>query len=64
MANTSIYAAFERMWQHIVSTMNNKSEINHLHDDRYYEKSEVDIAINDTKEYIDELIGDLLNGAS
>ena len=26
MANTSIYAAFERMWQHIVSALGNKAD--------------------------------------
>lgn len=45
MANASIFAAFERMWQHINIALNNKSDISHTHDERYYTKSEVDTAI-------------------
>lgn len=33
MANTSILAAFERMWQHVVSALNSKSDISHSHSD-------------------------------
>lgn len=33
MANTSIFNAFERMWQHIVAALGNKSDINHTHND-------------------------------
>lgn len=33
MANTSIFNAFERMWQHIVAALGNKSDINHAHND-------------------------------
>lgn len=32
MANTSILAAFERMWQHVTSALANKSDINHVHE--------------------------------
>lgn len=45
MANASIFAAFERMWQHINIALNNKSDISHTHDERYYTKTEVDAAI-------------------
>ena len=31
MANASILAAFERMWQHIVSALNKKSDLSHSH---------------------------------
>lgn len=31
MANTSILAAFERMWQHVVASLGNKSDIIHIH---------------------------------
>ena len=31
MANTSILAAFERMWQHVVNALNDKSDISHKH---------------------------------
>ena len=33
MANTSILAAFERMWQHIVAALSNKSNVDHTHSD-------------------------------
>ena len=42
MANTSIKAAFERMWQHITSALSNKSDISHNHNDIYYTESEID----------------------
>lgn len=41
MANQSIRAAFERMWQHVVAALSNKSDISHVHDDIYY-KTEMD----------------------
>lgn len=31
MANSSIYSAFERMWQHIVYALGNKSDVGHTH---------------------------------
>ena len=31
MANTSIFNAFERMWQHIVAALGNKSNLDHTH---------------------------------
>ena len=42
MANPSIYAAFERMWQHVVAVVGNKSDIGHTHDDKYYTEEEID----------------------
>lgn len=33
MANASIKAAFERMWQHITTALNNKSDSDHSHTD-------------------------------
>ena len=47
MANTSILAAFERMWSYITVALNNKSDTTHLHDDTYYTKSEIDEKIDD-----------------
>lgn len=38
MANPSILAAFERMWQHVTSVVSQKSDINHNHDDDYLTK--------------------------
>lgn len=46
MANASIKAAFERMWQHITTALNNKSDLNHNHTDlqeQLDEKSQVQI---------------------
>ena len=31
MANTSILAAFERMWQHTVAALGNKANVDHSH---------------------------------
>ena len=42
MANTSILAAFERMWQHVISAIGTKSDLNHTHNDIYYTEAEVD----------------------
>lgn len=42
MANSSILSAFERMWQHVVVALNNKSDINHSHNDIYYTELEID----------------------
>ena len=42
MANTSIYAAFERMWHHISLALGNKVDSN-----RVYTKEEIDAMIGD-----------------
>lgn len=42
MANTSIFAAFERMWQHIIVIFNSKADASHTHDGVYCTESEVD----------------------
>lgn len=31
MANTSIYAAFERFWQHVVAALSAKADTQHSH---------------------------------
>lgn len=46
MANTSIFNAFERMWQHIVAALGNKSDIDHNHDNRYYTESEINTKLS------------------
>lgn len=46
MANSSIYAAFERMWQHIVALVGTRAESNHKHDDMYYTEAEVDAKLD------------------
>ena len=42
MANTSIFAAFERFWQHVVVAIGDKADALHTHDDRYYTETEID----------------------
>lgn len=42
MANTSIYNAFERMWQHVIAKLGDKANAEHTHDDIYYTETEVD----------------------
>ena len=42
MANTSILAAFERMWQHVVVALGSKSDLDHDHNDVYYTQLEID----------------------
>lgn len=46
MANSSILAAFERMWQHIAVALNNKSDANHSHGDIYAAKDELTAVSN------------------
>lgn len=52
MLNPSIFAAFERMWQHVVAKLSTKAEANHNHDDNYDEKGAATGALN-------QVIGDL-----
>lgn len=42
MTNPSIFAAFERMWQHIIALVGDKANANHNHDDMYYTEVEID----------------------
>ena len=51
MANPSIYAAFERLWQHIVAALGGKSNVGHNHDDLYDTTGSADAALNAAKEY-------------
>lgn len=46
MANTSLLAAFERMWQHVTYALSGKSDISHNHNDTYYTESEIDTKIS------------------
>ena len=43
MTNSSIYSAFERMWQHIVARIGTKADINHNHDNLYEIKGAAEI---------------------
>ena len=45
MANQSIFAAFERMWQHVLAVVGNKANAEHSHDHLYYTELEVDTAL-------------------
>lgn len=47
--NSSILAAFERMWQHIVSALATKADTNHKHNDIYY-KDEIDTILNQSSQ--------------
>jgi hypothetical protein len=47
MANTSILAAFERMWQHVVAIVSNKSDKNHNHDESYLGREELDLTLSE-----------------
>lgn len=42
MANSSIYAAFERMWQHIIAKIGTKADLIHSHDEYLTEYTETD----------------------
>ena len=63
MANNSIYAAFERMWQHITTALAAKSDTSHGHDDIYDAKGSANTALESAKAYTDGVKNDLLNGA-
>lgn len=55
MANPSIFAAFERMWQHVVSALGHKAEINHDHNDTYYTEAEIDEQLSSVNAAIDNM---------
>ena len=62
MANSSIYAAFERMWQHVVAALGNKSDTTHDHDSKYDAIGAADTALTSANAYTDseitEWVGD------
>lgn len=55
MANQSIFAAFERMWQHVVAALGNKADATHAHDDLYYTETEVDTKLSAVDASIDKI---------
>lgn len=55
MANPSILAAFERMWQHTIAKIGQKADVDHDHDE--YLKAN-DIANKADKSYVDEQLDD------
>lgn len=57
MANTSILAAFERMWHHVVTALGNKSDIEHTHDG-YATSND----FNELEDAINTSIEDIKNG--
>ena len=46
MTNPSLVAAFERMWQHIISILHTKADADHNHDDVYELKGAADAVKN------------------
>ena len=46
MDNPSILAAFERMWQHVVSAVRSKADADHNHDDKYYTETEINTKLS------------------
>ena len=46
MSNSSILAAFERMWLHVVAALGDKANLNHNHNDLYYTETEVDTKLS------------------
>ena len=55
MANTSIYAAFERLWQHVVAKLGDKANTDHTHDDVYYTETEIDTKISEVNASISDV---------
>lgn len=60
MANTSILNAFNRMWQHVVLALNDKSDSDHNHNDVYYTETEIDSKISN----INTSISNITNGTT
>lgn len=56
MANSSIYAAFERMWQHVVAAVGGKADANHNHDSKYDAIGAADTALTSANNYTDNAI--------
>ena len=46
MANQSLYAAIERLWQHVLVKVGTKADSNHLHDDVYETKEDAQSKYN------------------
>lgn len=53
MANTSIFAAFEEMWQRVIFALNGKSDVSHKHDDTYETKTDASNKLGEAKDYTD-----------
>jgi hypothetical protein len=65
MANTSIFNAFERFWHHVTLKIDQKADISHSHDDKYYTEAEVDMKlISITDDEIDAICGAAVYAAS
>lgn len=58
MANTSIYAAFEKMWQHVIAKLSEKASADHSHDDDYYTETEIDSKLSS----VNTSISNITNG--
>lgn len=55
MANLSIYAAFERMWQHVIAALGGKADSEHTHDEYATEES-VDTKISNVNTSITNIV--------
>lgn len=62
MANESIKAAFERFWEHVVSRIGEKADINHTHD-IYETKESANGKLTEAKQYTDTEVAALVNSA-
>ena len=63
MANASILAAFERMWQHIVISLSGKSDTSHNHNDAYDTLGAADVALHSARDYVDSAKNEILDNA-
>ena len=59
MANPSIYAAFERMWQHLTAAVGTKADVGHKHNDDYDAKGSAQSSLEAANTYTDESISNL-----
>ena len=60
MANTSIFAAFERMWQHVMAVVGNKADLKHSHvaEDVTDLQTIVDEALSESVLYTEQSLAD------
>ena len=61
MTNPSIYAAFERFWQHVVARLNTFISDSDL--ENYYTKAEVEAYHSNLEDYTDQQVAALVNSA-
>lgn len=64
MANSSIFAAFERMWQHVVAALGNKSDVSHNHNENYDIKGAAEEALTSANSYTDTKTANLASNSA